>query len=53
MYLEFSLQVDKSKFTVASCDNLGLYGKSLCFACLPWMFDILDNEREPSSIVIV
>ena len=28
------------------------YGKSLCFACLPWMFDELDTER-PSSIVIV
>lgn len=26
------------------------YGKSLCFACLPWMFDKL---KEPSSIVIV
>lgn len=39
------------------CDVFGVlptgYGKSLCFACLPWMFDKLDKEREPSSIIIV
>lgn len=27
------------------------YGKSLCYACLPWMFDEL--HKESNSIVIV
>ena len=40
MYLEFSLQVDKSKFTVASCDILGYMGRAYalpaCHGCLTY-----------------
>lgn len=29
------------------------YGKSLCFGCLPWVFDEINNFRGQSSIVCV
>ena len=29
------------------------YGKSLCFACLPWLFDRLGGLEEGSTIVVV
>ena len=28
------------------------YGKSLCYACLPWLYDELFNE-EPSIAIVV
>ena len=46
----FSLQVDKSKFMVASCDILGYIGRAYA---LPACHGCLTNERELSSIVIV
>ncbi len=28
------------------------YGKSLCYACLPNVFDLLDSPPEPSIIIV-
>ncbi len=29
------------------------YGKNLCYACLPNVFDLLDSPPEPSIIIVV
>lgn len=53
MYLEFSQQVRDEKLrTTVIVLPIG-YGKSLCFACLPWLFDKLDNTNEPSIVIVI
>ena len=29
------------------------YGKSLCYACLPWVFDNLYSIEKPSIVIVV
>ena len=29
------------------------YGKSFCYSCLPWVFDLLNGKQCPYSIVVI
>lgn len=29
------------------------YRKSLCYACLPWIFDELYREKDPSIVIVI
>ncbi len=51
------LQLQVISGLVSGRDVFGIlltgYGKSLCFGCLPWVFDEIGNYPELSSIVCV